>query len=98
MTLRLRTIVSLLILTVGWVTAASPVASAASEQSDRPLWWLGPLPPYQTNSGSQYGIKMYADPLPVDRYKLAPLTDKAFNALPERKRYKVAVKLYDTLF
>ncbi|WP_201353332.1 hypothetical protein [Hydrogenimonas urashimensis] len=45
-----------------------------------------------------YSIPVLASEIPYDRYRLAPLTDEDFNALTEEQKYKVAIKLYGTLF
>ncbi|WP_353662718.1 hypothetical protein [Hydrogenimonas sp. SS33] len=49
-------------------------------------------------SVSLYGIPVTARELPPSKYGLKPLTDARFNALEPQERYRVAVKLYATLF
>ncbi|BDY11715.1 hypothetical protein [Hydrogenimonas cancrithermarum] len=50
------------------------------------------------SSTTLYGVPIEATPIGYDAYRLSPLTDADFNALSETDRYKVAVKLYATLF
>ncbi|RRS31121.1 MAG: hypothetical protein P794_04750 [Epsilonproteobacteria bacterium (ex Lamellibrachia satsuma)] len=55
----------------------------------------GGEPPEETQL---YGITIDAKPLDYTQYGLPPLTDSEFNALSLDDQYKVAVKLYATLF
>jgi hypothetical protein len=45
-----------------------------------------------------YGMPVQASELSYDQYRLEPLTDTEFNALSDEQKYKVAIKLYGTLF
>jgi len=45
-----------------------------------------------------YGIPVYAPPQSPEEYGLAPLDDAAFDALDPAQRYKVAIKLYGSLY
>ena len=45
-----------------------------------------------------YSIPVLAGELSYDKYILTPLTDAEFNALSEEEKYKIAIKLYGTLF
>lgn len=45
-----------------------------------------------------YGIEVDAKPLPYSGYRLEPLGDADFNALTKEQKFKVAVKLYGTLY
>jgi hypothetical protein len=51
-----------------------------------------------TEENKLYGITINAAPLSYSQYGLSPLTDDEFNALPQEAQYKVALKLYATLF
>lgn len=46
----------------------------------------------------EQGIQVFVEDLPVDRYKLLPLTDADFNALSEENKWKVADKLLASMF
>jgi len=52
----------------------------------------------QPEENKLYGITIDAAPLTYSQYGLVPLTDDEFNALPLEAQYKIAVKLYATLF
>ena len=45
-----------------------------------------------------YGIEINAKPLSYSQYKLQPLSDADFNALSKEQKFKVAIKLYGTLY
>jgi len=45
-----------------------------------------------------YGIPVYAPSQSEEEYGLTPLDDATFNALDGQQRYKVAIKLYGSLF
>ena len=45
-----------------------------------------------------YSIPVLANEIPYEQYTLKPLSDEEFNALSEEEKYRVAIKLYATLF
>jgi len=55
-------------------------------------------PPPAEEETKVYGIPLNAKPLDYTQYGLSALTDDEFNALSEAAQYKVATKLYGTLF
>ncbi len=50
------------------------------------------------SSTTVYGIDINAKPLSYSQYGLTPLSDSDFNALSKEQKFKVAVKLYGTLY
>ena len=48
--------------------------------------------------GTSFGITIKATPLGYDEFTLPRLTDDEFNALSDAEKYRVAVKLYSTLY
>jgi len=48
--------------------------------------------------GTSFGITLKATPLSYDEFTLPRLTDDEFNSLSTEKKYKVATKLYSTLY
>ena len=73
-----------------------PLSASGETQQ---LWRLDRETVVEAKGGGEIrGIPVYAEELPKKAYGLKPLTDAAFRALPKAVRYKVANKLYATLF
>ncbi|WP_457594970.1 hypothetical protein [Hydrogenimonas sp.] len=52
----------------------------------------------ESGSTTLYGVEIMAEPLSYSQYRLTPLSDADFNALTKEQQYKVAVKLYASLY